>query len=390
MTGNYSRPVIPVLGLGDPDVRKDMQNSDENLRREAARVRKERDSLGLAGLVGGLQAVIINTEPHLHKAVAEELIRYSGLQFQEAFLDTTHKTCVLKVPGSAKFRSADFLIRSRLKGSNPFQEVNVAPRSRDLPNTRLEAFVFETSDIKRYVSLQNQANIKFQSDILDFDNYYFIQTMPSKFTGNSLGFIEWKGEKGVYSSLNLKSQSPDWNMEKPFSFASSSHLRNIRWLDHAATRVRAQDRDLAILEFMRLTNYNFDFAIYVKSLNSITSVARLSSSDFAMVFTSGIAPYVSQEASGPTEKFISNFGPRVHHIAFQTEEIEATVEALREDGMKFLLDLVGSPEEGLKQIFSEPSKNTLLVLEYIHRYGDFDGFFTKSNVSSLTAATAKQ
>ncbi len=141
---------------------------------------------------------------------------------------------------------------------------------------------------------------------------------------------------------------------------------------------------------MRLTNYNFDFAIYVKSLNSITSVARLSSSDFAMVFTSGITPYVSQEASGPTEKFISNFGPRVHHIAFQTEEIEATVEALRKDGMKFLLDLVGSPEEGLKQIFSEPSKNTLLVLEYIHRYGDFDGFFTKSNVSSLTAATAKQ
>jgi len=68
-----------------------------------------------------------------------------------------------------------------------------------LPNTRLESFVFETSDIERYVSLQSQANIKFQSDILDFENYYFIQTMP-------------------------------------FSSASSSHLRNIRWLDHAATR----------------------------------------------------------------------------------------------------------------------------------------------------------
>ena len=245
------------------------------------------------------------------------------------------------------------------------------------------------------LSLQSQADVKFQSEILDFDNYYFIQTMPSRFTGNSLGFIEWKGERGGYSSPN--SQRLDWNMEKPGSSASSSanfsaysHLRNIRWLDHAATRVRAQDRDPAILEFMRLTNYNFDFAIYVKSLNSITSVARLSSSDFAMVFTSGIAPYVSQEASGPTEKFISNFGPRVHHIAFQTDEIEATIEALRKDGMKFLLDLVGSPEEGLKQIFSEPSKNTLLVLEYVHRYGDFDGFFTKSNVSSLTAATAKQ
>jgi hypothetical protein len=383
-----------------------LQNSDEILRRGADRIMEERRLFGREGLVSGLQAVIINTEPHLQKAVVEELIRYSGLQFQEAFMDTTHRTSVLKVPGSAQFRSADFLIRSRLKGSNPFREINVAPQTRDLPNTRLETFVFETSDIERYVSLQALANVKFQSEILDFGNYYFVQTMPSKFTGNSLGFIEWKGERGIYSSP--ESQRIDANMEKPVSSAGSSsgssdsasslvslsakssHLGNIRWLDHAATRVRAQDRDPAILEFMRLTNYNFDFAIYVKSLNSITSVARLSSSDFAMVFTSGITPFVSQEASGPTEKFISNFGPRVHHIAFQTEEIVATVEALGKDGMKFLLDLVGSPEEGLKQIFSQPSKNTLLVLEYIHRYGDFDGFFTKSNVTSLTAATAKQ
>jgi len=381
-------------------IEMDLQDMDETLRREVARIKEERKLLGLEGLVGGLQAVIINTEKHLQKAAVEELIRYSGLQFQEAFMDRAHKTCVLKVPGPASFRSADFLIRSRLEGSNPFREINCAPQSHDLPNTRLETFVFETSDIERYVSLQSQANVKFQSEILDYGNYYFIQTMPSEFTGNSLGFIEWKGERGVYSMP--ASQSLDRNMELPGSSAGSSagsfaglsashsHPGNIRWLDHAATRVRSQDRDPAILEFMRLTNYNFDFAIYVKSLNSITNVARLSSSDFAMVFTSGITPFVSSETSGPTEKFISNFGPRVHHIAFQTEEIVATVEALKQDGMKFLLDLVGSPEEGLRQIFSQPSKNTLLVFEYIHRYGDFDGFFTKSNVTSLTAATATQ
>ena len=67
----------------------------------------------------------------------------------------------------------------------------------------------------------------------------------------------------------------------------------------------------------------------MESLNSITSVARLSDADFAMVFTSGISPYVSDEASGPTEKFIHNYGTRVHHIAFQTEQIEETYQALR-------------------------------------------------------------
>jgi hypothetical protein len=102
-----------------------------------------------------------------------------------------------------------------------------------LPNTRLETFVFETSDIERYVSLQSHADVKFQSEILDFDSYYFIQTMPSRFTGNSLGFIEWRGERGGYSSP--KSQHLDWNMKKPGSSASTYanfsacyHLRNIR------------------------------------------------------------------------------------------------------------------------------------------------------------------
>ena len=362
----------------------DQQRFDMELIQDAERVIEDHKRQGLDGLVGGLQAVIINTEPELQDSVVEELIRYSGLQFQEAFQDSHFKTFVLSVPGSIEFRSADFLISSRRDGSNPFQELNLAPRSRHLPNTRLETFVFETSDIFSYVSLQEESGVKFSSTIQDRHNYYFIQTEPSLWTGNSLGFIQWKDNKGVYStpgSLRLQGKR---------DLPRSSNLKNIRWMDHVATRVKAQDRNNAILEFLRLTNYKFDFAILVKSQNSITSVARLTHSDFAMVFTSGITPYESPESSGPTEKFIQNYGPRVHHIAFQTEEIEETTRALEKDGMKFLLDLVGSPDEGLKQIFSVPSQNTLLVMEYIHRYDDFDGFFTESNVTRLTAATGKQ
>lgn len=355
----------------------------------AERVIEDRKGKGLDGLVGGLQAVVINTEPELQNSAIEELMRYNGLRFQEAFQDSYFRTCVLRVPGSPEFRSADFLVRSRRDGSNPFRELNLAPRSQHLPNTRLETFVFETSDIFRYVSLQKEPGVRFSGTIQDCHNYYFIQTEPSLWTGNSLGFIQWKGEKGVYSTPD--DSTPDsMRLQRTPDLPESSYLKNIRWLDHAATRVRAQDRNNAILEFLRLTNYNFDFAIPVKSQNSITSVARLSHSDFAMVFTSGITPYESPESSGPTEKFIQNYGPRVHHIAFQTEEIEETTRALGDDGMEFLLDLVGSPGEGLKQIFSVPSRNTLLVTEYIHRYDDFDGFFSESNVTRLTASTGKQ
>ncbi len=383
MTDNPESDPTKELELGK-DLLEKLQNSDENLRREAPRIVEERKNLGLEGLVGGLQAVIINTEPELQKAAAEELLRCTGMNFHSAFQGSRSTTCVLKVPGAPDFRSADFIIRSTPDRKNPFKTINIAPKSKHLPNTRLETFVFETSDIDKYVSIQKSMGVKFLTDITDEENYSFVMTVPSQFTGNSIGLIQWTGKRGDYATSDAAPL--DWNLQKP----DFDYLKNIRWIDHAATRVKAQDRDAAIIEFMKLTNYKFDFAIYVRGFNSITSVARLSHSDYAMVFTSGITPYISDDVSGPTEKFIHNYGTRVHHVAFQTEKIDETFQAIKDDGMKFLIELIGSPEEGLKQTFTEPSKNTLLVNEYIHRYGDFDGFFTKSNVTLLTAATGKQ
>lgn len=363
---------------GGIDVR-DFKNSDEFLHKEVTSILEDRKKFGLDGLVKGLSGIIINTEPDHQEAAVEEFLRFTGLDVTEAFEDALFRTVVLQTEGSA-----DFLIRSR-KRENPFLSLNRFPKSGYLPNTRLETLVFETTDIERYVSIQKERGIKFLSqNIFSSNNFSFIQTVPSRYTGNSIGLIQWRRNPGHYASSEVRSL--DWE----FPQAHGLPARNVKELDHAATRVRAEDRDAAIIEFMNLTNYNFDFAIYVKVFNSITNVARYSSKDFAMVFTSGIASYVDDETSGPTEKFVHNYGPRVHHIAFRTEAIEETVSALRDNGMSFLLDLVGSPQEGLKQIFSSPSEHTLLVNEYIHRYGDFDGFFTKSNVTLLTGATAKQ
>jgi len=80
----------------------------------------------------------------------------------------------------------------------------------------------------------------------------------------------------------------------------------------------------------------------------------------------------------------------VHHLAFHTEGIDYAFNRFKKSGMEFLSELVGSPEEGLKQAFSAGSTNTLIVNEYIHRFGNFDGFFIKSNVELLTKATEKQ
>jgi hypothetical protein len=358
----------------------DLSDQERDLEERAFLALDTRRDAGLEGLVGNLDTVIIATEPDRLVPSVYELLRYTGMSCVEAFFEQEFQSYVLSVPGSASV-----IIRSRDLTENPFIEFNKARMTASLPNTRLETFVFDAKNLHDYFTNQKERGVEFLTSVpVESENYSFIQTVPSRFTGNSLGFIEWYGKARTYVPQRATSIAPD--IAKP----SYRHLSNISVLDHTATRVRAQDRVAAILEFIALTNYHYDFAVHVKSLNSITSVARRNKDDFAMVFTSGITRFTNYAESGPTEKFIQNYGTRVHHMAFRTENIELTVENLKKDGMAFLLDLVGSETEGLRQIFSEPSQNTLIVNEYIHRYGDFDGFFTRSNVERLTQATERQ
>ena len=47
------------------------------------------------------------------------------------------------------------------------------------------------------------------------------------------------------------------------------------------------------------------------------------------------------------------------------------------------MEVIGSKDEGLKQIISIASEHSSLIVEYVQRFDDFDGFFTKSNVVTL-------
>lgn len=358
------------------------KNSDEYLKKEVTRILNDRRKLGLNRIVGGLECIIINTEFHHWTQAIKEFLANTGAQYQESFQTHTKEICVLRQKDSA-----DILIQRRKnsQAENPFTSFNIFPKSKHLPNTRLETFVYKIKDIENYVEIQKKRGVQFLTENIHHnESYSFIQTIPSSYTGNSLGFIQWHGKQKKYSTDN--SMITKLKLKKP----KNPFLKNIKKIDHAATRVKAEYRDAAIIEFMELTNYTFNFAIYVKLFNSITNVARLSQEDFAMVFTSGVTPFINIDVSGPTEKYIHNYGARTHHLAFQTDKIEETYKSLEQNGMKFLINLIGSPKEGLKQTFTVPSKTTMLVNEYIHRYGDFDGFFTKSNVSLLTKSTEKQ
>jgi hypothetical protein len=359
---------------------KEFKNSEEVLAEQVPEVLEERRRLGLEGLVGALSAVIINVEHYNQRAAAAEMLRRTGMRLVGVYSGPHYVTCHLHTG-----HSTDILLRSRRDDHHPFRPFNDHPKSRVLPNTRVETMVFQARNIDRYVEIQHERGVKFLTrEPVVTDKYSFIQTHPSPFTGTSVGLIQWHGHRHDYAASAVRLLN--WDLEKP----ELPHLKNIHGIDHVALRVEAAHRDRAILEFMGLTNYTFESAIYVESLNSITNVTRRAHGDAAAVFTSGISPYVDDETSGPTEKYVHNYGARAHHIAFHTEHIDETFAALKADGQPFLIELVGSSEEGLKQTFTEPSPETLVVHEYIHRFGHFTGFFTKSNVTALTRATGKQ
>ncbi|WP_428568292.1 MAG: hypothetical protein ACP59X_09205 [Solidesulfovibrio sp. DCME] len=348
---------------------------------------ENRRRAGLDGLVGDLAAVVVNVAPTDVLPAARELIATTALEAVAALEDPLAADggpCLLLRDGLG----ADFLVKSRPRGANPFAPYNTGAKTGPDAPARLETFVFVCQDVRAYWRLQRERGVAFLTEApLETDTFAFIQTVPSVHTGNSLGCIQWKRRPGAFThgaSRTLDLPLP----AKP----AEAWLGRIKGLDHVATRVRAGDRNAAIAEFLVLTNYRFDFAVYVESLNSITSVARLGPGDYAQVFTSGIVPLTAGDAAtaGPTEGFIANYGVRPHHAAFAVSGIEEAVAGLAGTGLGFLSDLVGSPEEGLKQIFSAMSPTTLLVNEYIERYDGFDGFFTKSNVTHLTRATEKQ
>jgi len=357
----------------------EFRNDDSVLLARVEQVLQTRKALGLEGLVGGLETVVFGVEPDRLKAAAAEFLDTTGYFFGTALDSPEATACVLQLPGSA-----DFLLHARKFGPSPFDAEPRGPKSAHLPHTRVETLVFLCYDLERFVAIQKARGVRFMSPVaLRSEASLFIQTEPSAKSALSYGFVQWLKGGRQYHGGHFR--EAEWSLPKP----DKAHLRNIGVFDHASVRVRARERDNAIVEFLELTNYDYSLSVYVDVLNSITNVARLPGEPYAMVITSGLGEAAGGQP-GPTEMFIKNYGRRIHHIAFRTERIRETFAGLKAAGMEFLVELVGSPEEGLRQTFSRPLSNTLMVNEYIKRYEGFDGFFTKSNVTLLTKATENQ
>ena len=384
----------------------DKQNS-EFFEEYLVRLLEERDRVGLTQLIREIDAFMITVEPGHSSEYVAELALMTPYNYLVTLESETHWTHLLRID----MDSPDLLVRevkhAGIQGI--FRSLNeVYPIGRKKPHSRFMGEILRVTDLHSAVELQKEREFRFfnQDEVrkLELPGNVAI-SKPSPYTHNIVGYLEREVDELRVYALGTSTIRADIN---EVYLAAKQLQKSLRFddllmpIDHLATRVYAQNREVAILEYLSWSSYYYWGSYDIKDQNSSTNVtksvhfARESRSP-AKVFTANNTPYFVnhlEKLPSPTETFVRNYGPRLHHIAIAVrdgerdgkEHIQFVVDAIRQQGKDFLLDVIGSKEEGLKQIFSSASEHSSLIVEYVQRFGTFDGFFAKHNVAELTRA----
>ncbi len=371
------------------------------------RLLEERDRVGLTNMIGAVDALMITVDPDRSVGYVNELCLMTPYHYLVTLESEEHYTHVLRID----LDSPDLLVRE-VKDPNMrgiFRCLNeVYPVGAAKPNSRYMGEIFRVDNLHEVVELQKEREIRFfnQEQIRKLElpaNMAIVK--PSPYTHNIVGYWERpESELRVYA-LGLSSIRDD--IQQAYVEAKNMQAKLgldslLLPIDHLATRVYSQNREVAILEYLTLSSYYYWGSYDIADQNSSTNVTKSvhyerEAKSPAKVFTAANYPYFVNHLlhlPSPTEAFVRNFGPRLHHLAISVADgetngapnIDYVVDALKGCGKNFLLNVIGSREEGLKQIFSSASEHSALIVEYVQRFGDFQGFFTKDNVADLTHA----
>lgn len=371
------------------------------------RLLEERDRIGLTDMIREIDALMITVEPGCSVPYVSELALMTPYHYLVTLESETHWTHILRID----MHSPDVLVREVRDPDRHgiFRSLNeVYPIGAHKPNSRYMGEIFRVTDLHDVVGMQKAREIRFfnQDQIRKLElpgNMALVK--PSPYTHNIVGYWERPVDELRVYALGNSVIRDDVNAGYLAAKETQKALgldQLILPIDHLATRVYSQNREVAILEYLTLSSYYYWGSYDIADQNSSTNVTKSIhyESEFnspAKVFTAANHPYFVNHLVGlpsPTESFVRNYGPRLHHIALAVADgevggqanIDYVVDAIRAKGKDFLLDVIGSKEEGLKQIFSSASEHSSLIIEYVQRFGDFQGFFTKQNVAGLTAA----
>lgn len=367
----------------------------------------ERDRVGLTDMIGQIEALMITVDPEQSVRYVGELCLMTPYHYLVTLESASHWTHILRID----MDSPDLLVREVKDPSisGIFRSLNeVYPIGANKPNSRYMGEILRVSDVEAVTRLQKEREFRFFSpeDIarLELPTNLSV-SKPSPYSHNIVAYMQRDDHELRTYKLGTSSIRDDVQASYLQAKATQKALHIdalLTPIDHLATRIYSQNRENAILEWLSLSSYFYWGSYDIKDQNSSTNVTK--SVHFkdeiyspAKVFTANNTPYFVnhlEHLPSPTETFVRNYGPRLHHLAVGVhdghyqgvENIDHVVNSIAEQGKKFLLDVIGSREEGIKQIFSGASEHSSLIIEYVQRFGDFDGFFTKENVAELTHA----
>ncbi len=371
------------------------------------RLLEERDRVGLTDMIFEIDAIMITVDPGHSIGYICELCLMTPYHYLVTLESESHWTHILRVD----LDYPDILIREvkdpKIQGI--FRSLNeVYPIGARKPNSRYMGEILRVSDLHSVTELQKEREFRFfsQDQIRKMElPGNFAVGKPSPYTHNVVSYMERSPEQLRVYALGISSIRYDIQE----AYLAAKELQKLHQIDdlilpidHLATRIYSQNREVAILEWLSLSSYYYWGSYDIKNQNSSTNVTKNVHFDEAIrspvkVFTANNTPYFVnhlEKMPSPTETFVRNYGPRLHHVALAVrdgergnmENIEYVVKQIKQEGQDFLLDVIGSKDEGLKQIFSNASEHSSLIIEYVQRYGEFDGFFTKKNVAELTHA----
>jgi hypothetical protein len=368
---------------------------------------EERDRVGLTGLIGEIDALMLTVDPGHSIDYIAELSLMTPYHYLTTLESNAHWTHILRID----MHSPDILVRE-VKDPNTrgiFRSLNeVYPIGAKKPNCRYMGEILRVGSLHDVVRLQTEREFRFftQDELrkLELPGNLAI-SKPSPYTHNIIGYLERPDDQLRVYALGMSRIRDDVQLAYESAKAMQHELAIdalVQPIDHLATRVYSQNREVAILEFLSLSSYYYWGSYDISDQNSSTNVTKSVHFDEehkspAKVFTANNTPYFVnhlEKLPSPTENFVRNYGPRLHHIAFSVADgktggqsnIDYVVDSIRSHGKEFLLQVIGSEEEGLKQIFSSASEHSSLIIEYVQRFGEFQGFFTRDNVAELTRA----
>lgn len=374
-----------------------------------------REASGIDDLINRIRGVVVQVSSGESLKYLMELYLMTPYRFYKGYISGTHKIIVLQ--SKPEFPLLIVLEPLIADYYDQFAAIdNLYPRAQEKANARYIGEIYQTKNAKETAKILSSQEIRFQDPATVKNaflaNKNFIVSDLSYFTNNAV--IYTNSDLLDLDSLELGESFSLSNEElSQLNKSDEIHLKYgldkmVFGIDHLATRVFANEREDAILEFLCMTNYYFWGAYNIEDSNSSTNICRNPNINYelhspAKVFTANNTPFYVKTIDGlpsPTEDFVRNMGKRLHHIAYEVEDgaredgiknIDYVVNKLISENIPFLAQVIGECKDfpDLKQIFSKSSAYSFLITEYVQRCHGFAGFFSKTNVGYLTKAAGE-